>query len=233
MTGHPHECNLCTKLLNSMPAKSSPMDCIPTIVLKSCADVFAPLIARLAALCFDEGVFPTRFKVASVTPLLKKKGLDCDDVANYRPISNLHTISKLVERLFLSRVINHVEQAPCFNRFQSAYRRNHSTETALLRMLNDAYCSADNKSRTLLVQLDLSQHLIQLITALYSGDLNVRLVCPIRLFASFGHTLVAVLSMYVLVRNNRRPSCVNMECHRARFWDLSYTLCMSRRSLVS
>ena len=134
------------------------VNCIPTIVLKSCADVFAQLIARLAVLCFDEGVFPTRFKVASVIPipLLKKQCLDGENVANYRPISNLHTISKLVERLFLSRVIDHVEQAPCFNRFQSAYRCNHSTETALLRMLNDAYCSADNKSRTLLVQLDLT-----------------------------------------------------------------------------
>ena len=45
------------KLLKSMPAKSSPTDCIPTTVLKSCADVFAPPIARLAVLCLDEGVF--------------------------------------------------------------------------------------------------------------------------------------------------------------------------------
>lgn len=56
----------------------------------------------------------------------------------------------------MSRITGHVEQAPCFNRFQSAYRRNHSTETALLRMLNDAYCTADNRARTLLIQLDLS-----------------------------------------------------------------------------
>ena len=164
---------------------------------------------------FGRRSFPTRFKVASVTPLLKKKGLDCDDVANYRPISNLHTISKLVERLFLSRVINHVEQAPCFNRFQSAYRRNHSTETALLRMLNDAYCSADNKSRTLLVQLDLS-------AAFDTIDLSTllrRLECTFGLSdsASFSRTSAAVLNISVLVRNNRRPSCVNMECHRARF----------------
>ena len=44
-------------LLSSLPAKPFPTDCIPTIVMKSCADVFAPLIARLAVLCFDEGVF--------------------------------------------------------------------------------------------------------------------------------------------------------------------------------
>ena len=144
------------KLICSMPAKSSPLDSIPTSVLKSCVELFAPLIARLAGLCFEEGVFPARYKMACVTPLLKKKGLDSDNVANYRPISNLHTTSKIVERLFMTRVIDHVERAPCFNRFQSAYRRGHSTETALLRTLNDVYCAADKKARTLLIQLDLS-----------------------------------------------------------------------------
>jgi len=103
----------------------------------------------LAGLCFEEGVFPVRYKTACVTPLLKKKGLDSDNVANYRPISNLHTTAKIVERLFMTRVIDHVEHAPCFNRFQSAYRRGHSTETALLRTLNDVYCAADKKAKTL------------------------------------------------------------------------------------
>jgi len=60
------------KLINSMPAKSSRMDAIPTSIVKSCADVFAPLIAHLTELCFRDGVFPARYKTASVTPLLKK-----------------------------------------------------------------------------------------------------------------------------------------------------------------
>jgi len=118
------------KLISSMPAKSSPMDAFPTSVMKSCVEVFSPLIARLAALSFNDGVFPRRYKTALVSPFLKKKGLAGDNVANYRPISNLHTISTIVEILFLSRIIAHVEQAPCFNRLQSAYRRGHSTETA-------------------------------------------------------------------------------------------------------
>ncbi|HSN24164.1 MAG TPA: reverse transcriptase domain-containing protein, partial [Methylomicrobium sp.] len=49
-----------------------------------------------------------------------------------------------------------MEQCPGFNKFQSAYRRGHSTETALLRLLNDVYTAADNKTRSLLVLLDLS-----------------------------------------------------------------------------
>ena len=94
-----------------MPAESSIMDSIPTSVLKSSVDLFAPLIARLIALSFTEGTFPSRFKVASVTPLLKKKGLDRSMDANFRPISNLHTISEIIERVILSRITAHVKSS--------------------------------------------------------------------------------------------------------------------------
>ena len=144
------------KILGSIPSKSSNMDAIPTSLLKSCADIFAPLIARLAALSFREGQFPSRFKIASVTSLLKKPGLDSEVPGNYRPISNLNNISKILERLFLRNIIDHVSSSPSFNSSQSAYRKDHSTETALLRLLNDIYCAADRKSRSLLILLDLS-----------------------------------------------------------------------------
>jgi hypothetical protein len=77
-----------------MPAKLSQMDAFPTSIMKSCTDVFSPLIARLVALSFSDDVFLKRYKTASMSPLLKKKGLDGDNLANCRPISNLHTVSK-------------------------------------------------------------------------------------------------------------------------------------------
>ena len=144
------------KMLSSISAKSSNMDAIPTSLLKSCPDVFAPLIARLAALSFRDGMFPSRFKTASVTPLLKKPGLDSEVPGNFRPISNLNNISKILERLFLRGIIEHVNSSPNFNSSQSAYRKGHSTETALNRLLNDIYCAADGRSRSLLILLDLS-----------------------------------------------------------------------------
>jgi hypothetical protein len=137
-----------SRLIRNMPAKSSVMDSIPTSVIKSSVDLFAPLIARLATLSFTEGTFPSRFKVASVATLMKKKaGLDRSVYANYRPISNLHTISKIIERITLSRITAHVESSPSYNRFQSAYRRGYSTETAITCLLNDVYLNADRKSR--------------------------------------------------------------------------------------
>ena len=74
------------------------------------------------------------FKTAQVTPILKKHGLDANDLANYRPISNLNTISKMLERLVLTRIVPQVSSSLNFDVVQSAYRRHHSTETALLKI---------------------------------------------------------------------------------------------------
>jgi hypothetical protein len=69
-----------------------------------------------------------------------------------------------------------VEKSPCFNQLQSAYRRGHSTETALLKVSNDIYQSADDKSRTLLVQLDLSTAFDTMTSPRYYSALSCRLV---------------------------------------------------------
>ena len=76
--------------------------------------------------------------------------------AKYRPISNLNNISKILERLFLSRFYPHVTSSPHFNRRQSAYRKFHSTESALLHTFDSIYRSADQSKPTFLLSLDLS-----------------------------------------------------------------------------
>ena len=60
-------------------------------------------------------------------PLLKKPGLDKELMSSYRPMSNLTTISKVIERLVLDRLRPHILSSPNFARLQSAYRRGHST----------------------------------------------------------------------------------------------------------
>ena len=94
--------------------------------------------------------------MAQITPILKKPGLDVDDPASYRPISNLNTISKILKRLFLARLAPQICKSPCYNIFQSAYRKFHKTETALLKLLNDVYHAIDGRKITVLIALDLS-----------------------------------------------------------------------------
>jgi len=120
------------KLITKLPNKSSPLDVLHTSLLKSCADIFAPIIAHLANLSFKQGRFPTEFKLAQVLPLLKKAGADRSQLVNYRPISNLSTISKLIERLALCRLRPHLLSSGNFNPLQSAYRNGHSTECIAL-----------------------------------------------------------------------------------------------------
>ena len=66
------------KLITSIKPKTSSVDYIPTSLIKSCPAVFSHLICTLANLSFSQVVFPSMFKAASVTPLVKKAGLDED-----------------------------------------------------------------------------------------------------------------------------------------------------------
>jgi hypothetical protein len=144
------------QIINSIKPKTSSADFIPTSLIKLCSTTFSEIVCHLANLSFSHGAFPQRYKSAFVTPLLKKPGLDPAIPSNYRPISNLNNISKILERLFLSTFQPHAISCSAFNPFQSAYRPGHSTETALLLTLNSIYSTADSGHSTLLVSLDLS-----------------------------------------------------------------------------
>ena len=89
-------------------------------------------------------------------PLLNKAGLDRSSPANYRPISNLSTVSNVLERLVLARLRLHLTNAANFSKRQSAYRQGHSTETTLLDVLENVYIAADDKEVTVLIGLDVS-----------------------------------------------------------------------------
>ena len=102
------------------------------------------------------GTFPSRFKTAQVLPLLKKPGLERLSAANYRPISDVSTVSKTVQRLVLARLRLHLTSSDNFSQFQSAYRKGHSTEIALLEVLDKVYTAADQKQATVMIGLDLS-----------------------------------------------------------------------------
>ena len=102
------------------------------------------------------GRLPASQKQSVITPLLKKPNLDPGCMANYRPISNLSFLSKVIERIVFRQVNQHLTACGLLPRFQSAYRRFHSTETALLRVLSDVFASADKRQVTLLALLDLT-----------------------------------------------------------------------------
>jgi len=86
---------------------------------------------------------------AIVMPLLKKAGLDLADMANFRLVSNLSFMSKVVERAVANQLTEYLSANNLLPCFQSAYRKRHSTETAMLCVVSDVLMAADGREVTL------------------------------------------------------------------------------------
>jgi len=107
------------KLIKGTPTKSCDLDPIPTQLLKSCIDVLIVPITRLVNMSLTEGVFPSAFKTAHVAPLLKKPTLCKENMKNFRPVSNLSFISKLLEKVIASKINFHMNRTNTSNSYQS------------------------------------------------------------------------------------------------------------------
>ena len=99
------------KLISQSPTKSCGLDPIPTFLLKELVDVLLPYLTGMVNASLREGRLPSSQKHAVVTPLLKKFGLDPDELKNYRPVSNLTFVSKLVERTVAARLVTYFDAA--------------------------------------------------------------------------------------------------------------------------
>ena len=108
-------------------------------LLISYLPIIIDVILHIVNLCITTNVFPLSCKSYIVTPLIKKPGLDAEILKNYRPVSNLSFLSKVIEKVIASRIISHIENNAIIDKFQSAYKCGHNTETALLRVHSDYY----------------------------------------------------------------------------------------------
>ena len=96
------------RLILQAPCKSSDLDPILTSLLKNCVDICVTPITSTIYLSFTEGYFPSHFKSALVSPILKKPSLDKDSMKNYRPVSNLSFLSKGLEKVVVNQLNSHI-----------------------------------------------------------------------------------------------------------------------------
>ena len=108
------------------------------------------------SLLANSTVSPADFKQAAVLPLLKKGGSDASDPNSYRPVSNISFLSKLLERVVQKRLQVFLDSSGLMPARQSAYRRFHSTETAVTKVFNDLLLAADDGEISTLCLLDLT-----------------------------------------------------------------------------
>ena len=143
-------------MIKLCPTKSCSLDPIPTCLLKKLIDILALPIATLYNLSVSSGVFPSKLKTGLITPVLEKPNLDPSLKNNFRPITSIAFSSKCLERLASHSLVKHLSVNNLFVPVQPAYRSNHSTETALLRVYNDLLLAVDVGDGALLVLLDFS-----------------------------------------------------------------------------
>ena len=132
------------------------LDPLPTWLVKECIDVLLPILTRIVNLSLLHGEMPKSLKKALVLPLLKKANLIPEVFKNFRPVSNLAYISKLIERVVAARLLSHMDLHNLHELMQSSYKSFHSCETALLKVKNDILQAIHGKKCVLLVLLDLS-----------------------------------------------------------------------------
>ena len=143
-------------LIMRSPAKCCVLDPVPTSLVKLCIDDLVPSVTGIINASLSSGVFPCQFKQAVVAPLLKKPGLDPNCLKNFRPVSNLPFMSKILEKVVLKQLLSHLSENDLLDVHQSAYRKDHSTETAVLCVLNRLLAKADDRLVSLIALLDLS-----------------------------------------------------------------------------
>jgi len=94
---HPCSESDVRRIVMSSPAKTCSLDPVPTFLVREFIDLLLPYITRMVNASLSQRRLPDFQKHAVVLPLLKKSGLDASDMANFRPVSNLTVLSKVVE----------------------------------------------------------------------------------------------------------------------------------------
>ena len=137
--------------------KCAPDDPVPAKLLQSTYEVFIPIWLELVNLSLSQGSMDC-LKSGVLLPLLKDLDsiLDRDVYKNYRPLTNLQLVGKLIERVVKSRLDKHmdVNKLHCSNQY--GYKTEHSTEMLMTKVTNDLLLACDRKTPTLLMFLDLS-----------------------------------------------------------------------------
>lgn len=131
------------------------LDSIPSAILKENIELLSKPLTLIFNSSFETGIFPTTLKTSKVIPLHKngnKKSIE-----NYRPISLLSTISKILEKLMKSRLVNFLETQNIFSTSQYGFRKGKSTTKAAFKMIEEILQSLDDKENTVGIFCDLSK----------------------------------------------------------------------------
>ena len=180
-------------ILISAP-KSCELDPIPSKLIIECLDSILPILTDLFNSFLASEIFTHCFKSAIDTPIFKNRCLDHNDLNNYRPVSNLCFIANILEKHVLSQVSSYLNSQNLYNTCRSAYRPGHSTETALLKVVDDLFISRNKSNISEIALLDFS-------SVIYTIDHPI-LVCRLYTDSWFTDAVHQCLSFYLTERTH-------------------------------
>jgi exonuclease III len=139
-----------------LPSKAScGFDGISTIILKSIISFIAVPLANIFNKSFSCGSVPDVLKIAKVVPIFKSG--DTNDLINYRPVSLLPSISKIIEKIVYKRMFGFINKYSLLHNLQFGFRSNHSTSHAVLKLVDSVTKYLDNSEFVVGVLLDISK----------------------------------------------------------------------------
>ncbi|KAK3522511.1 hypothetical protein QTP86_017045, partial [Hemibagrus guttatus] len=144
------------QITRSCNPTTCPLDPIPSAMLQTISPDLLPFITTVINGSLTSGHVPTAFKKARVIPILKKAALDPSDISNYRPVSLLSFLSKILERVVCNQLSDYLMQNNLHDPNQSGFKAAHSTETALLAVTEKLHAARSAKLSSVLILLDLS-----------------------------------------------------------------------------
>lgn len=143
------------EILKDSELKTSTIDPLPASLIEENLESMLPYLCYLVNLSLSSGNIDGA-KLAHVTPLIKDFNVDASILKNYRPISNLSFVGKLIERVVLRRLNKHLDKHNLNITNQSGYRKFFSTETLLVKIVDDLMIAVDENKATVVMLLDLS-----------------------------------------------------------------------------
>ena len=144
------------RYIGKAPNKYCPqVDPLPTALLKANMDILGPIITVIVNRSISSGIVPSAYKEAVVIPIIKKPSLK-PIFSNFRPVSNLPFLSKVIEKVVCDQINTFTDSQGLDEPLQSAFKRCHSTETALIKVQNDILLCIDEQRVVLMALLDLS-----------------------------------------------------------------------------
>ena len=136
-------------------SKSPGYDDIGFNVVKKCFSSLCEPLRYLFNLSIEKGIFPDDLKIAKVTPIYKAD--DKSDLSNYRPISVLSCFSKILERIMCNRLYQYLTENKILYPKQFGFQTGHSTEHAIVQLVDQILESLEYNKYTLGVSIDLSK----------------------------------------------------------------------------